>query len=74
MVALGCSYLGSLRLDLSGTSERTVNLTHTGGLLGCLKLVDVGWRWACRVARAISAKNSFKVVGKMPTAILQRLS
>jgi len=39
VVALGCSYLGSLRLDLSGTSERTVNLTHIGGLLGCVKLV-----------------------------------
>jgi hypothetical protein len=24
------SYLGSLRLDLTGTRERTVNLTHVG--------------------------------------------
>lgn len=39
----GLSYLGGLRLDLSGTGERTVNLTHVGGcwvLLttsGCLR-------------------------------------
>jgi hypothetical protein len=25
------SYLGGLRLDLTGTRERTVDLTHVGG-------------------------------------------
>jgi hypothetical protein len=30
--AMESSYLGSLRLDLTGTSEGTVNLTHVGDL------------------------------------------
>ena len=29
------AYLWSLRLDLSGTGERAVHLTHVGGVVGC---------------------------------------
>lgn len=36
---LRCSYLGGLRLDLTGTSERTVNLTHVGELWVVMELL-----------------------------------
>lgn len=36
----GLSYLGGLRLDLTGTRERTVDLTHVGGLSGCMELSE----------------------------------
>lgn len=35
------SYLGSLRLDLTGTSEGTVDLTHVVDLWGLLD--DLSW-------------------------------
>lgn len=35
------SYLGSLRLDLSGTSEGSVNFTHIGDLWELMKLLVV---------------------------------
>lgn len=55
------SYLGSLRLDLTGTSEGTVNLTHVVDLWELLDDLkgDVGCLWVANRNQSLSLVQSW---------------
>jgi hypothetical protein len=60
-VAMERSYLGSLRLDLTGTSEGTVNLTHVVDLWELLDDLkgDVGCLWVANRDQSLSLVQSW---------------
>ena len=59
--AMEYSYLGSLRLDLTGTSEGTVNLTHVVDLWELLDDLkgDVGCLWVANRGQSLSLVQSW---------------
>ena len=70
--AMERSYLGSLRLDLTGTSEGTVNLTHVVDLWELLDDLKVMWdacRWRIEVSRCRLFKVGSKLIAKKATRV-----
>jgi hypothetical protein len=59
--AMENSYLGSLRLDLTGTCEGTVNLTHVGELWELLDDLKggVGCLWVANRGQSLSLVQSW---------------